>query len=316
MKILYLERNHGNSYSYYNEILASLPKQDAVENVFKYSDWHPQDPGSLDIREVIEKCPELPDAIIVGFGWTDCSESRPKPIVGVKESLIPTSIILNKEYSALDKKLSWIQDIDPVAAFTVHHDYKLYEKETGVPFYKIPFAVNETVFKNYGQNYSHDFGFSGVIRPEQANNWRSKILENSKEWKDIKFFFTEHRHDSLESYAKRINSTKIWLSTTGPANLVGTRYYEVMACNTTLLACNRLKKVYDGLFEEDKHCFMFDTIQELQDKIHYYINNDDERNAMISHAYNHVLENHTWNNRGEEMINILTKKMEEQNGKA
>ena len=61
---------------------------------------------------------------------------------------------------------------------------------------------------------------------------------------------------------------------------------------------------------------MFDTIQELEDKIHYYINNDEERNAMIERAYNHVLENHTWNNRGQEMIKVLTTKMEEPNGKA
>ena len=316
MKILYLERNHGNSYSYYNEILGSLQRHETVDGVIKFSDWHPQDPNPLDIRKVIDMCSEPPDAVIVGFGWTDCSEAHPKPLVGVQESGIPTSVILNKEYSALEKKLSWIREINPIAAFTVHHDYKLYEKNTGVPFYKIPFAVNESVFKNYGQNYSHDFGFSGVIRPEQANNWRSKILESSKQWEDIKFFFTEHRHDSLEAYAKRINSTKIWLSTTGPADLVGTRYYEVMACNTTILACNRFKNVYDQLFEEDKHCFMFDTIQELQDKIHYYINNDDERIAMIDRAYNHVIENHTWSNRGQEIIKILTTKMEESNGQA
>jgi|TARA_R110000824_G_scaffold11540_2_gene50355 spore maturation protein CgeB len=316
MKILYLERDHGNSYSYYNEILSSLASQEGVEGIIKYSDWYPQDEHPLDIRYVLDRCEEEPDVIVVGFGWTDCSNAHPKPLVGTKEASVPVSIILNKEYAALDKKLSWIRDVDPIAAFTVHHDYKLYEKQTSVPFYQIPFAVNEKVFKNYGQNYSHDFGFSGVIRPEQANNWRAKILENSKNWDDIKLFFSEHRHDSLESYARRINSTKIWLSTTGPADLVGTRYYEVMACNTTLLACNRAKKVYGGLFEEDKHCIMFDTLQELQDKIHYYINHEDERESMIQRAYDHVLQNHTWNNRGEEMINTLTKKLEKQNGKA
>ena len=274
MKILYLERDHGNSYSYYNEILSSLASQEGVEGIIKYSDWYPQDEHPLDIRYVLDRCEEEPDVIVVGFGWTDCSNAHPKPLVGTKEASVPVSIILNKEYAALDKKLSWIRDVDPIAAFTVHHDYKLYEKQTSVPFYQIPFAVNEKVFKNYGQNYSHDFGFSGVIRP------------------------------------------KIWLSTTGPADLVGTRYCEVMACNTTLLACNRAKKVYGGLFEEDKHCIMFDTLQELQDKIHYYINHEDERESMIQRAYDHVLQNHTWNNRGEEMINTLTKKLEKQNGKA
>ena len=31
-----------------------------------------------------------------------------------------------------------------------------------------------------------------------------------------------------------------WLSTTGPADLVGTRYFEVMSTGTTLCLCNRM----------------------------------------------------------------------------
>jgi hypothetical protein len=311
MKILYLERNHGDSYSYYNEILSALSGQDSVEHVIKFSNWSLRDSTPLYLRQVLDKCSELVDIVIVGFGWTDCGEREPKPIIGIEESAIPIAVILNKEYAVLDKKLDWIKNMNPIVAFCVHHDYQEYSKITGVPFYQMPFAVNETIFRNHGQAYSHDFGFSGVVRPEQSNNWRSRILEESQKWSDIQFYFTAHQHDSLTAYAQRINATKIWLSTTGPADLVGTRYYEVMACNTTLLACNRHEKVYAGLFEEDRHCVMFDTLQELQDKIHFYINNEAERRAMVQRAHEHVLKNHTWNKRGAEMVAVLTEKIGE-----
>ena len=219
------------------------------------------------------------------------------------------SIILNKEYAALDKKLQWIKDIRPVAAFTVHHDYEKYSQITQVPFYQVPFAVNENVFKKFeDEEYDCDFGFSGVVRPEQTNDWRAKIIEKSRDWNDINFSFSQHKHDTLESYARRLNRAKAWLSTTGPADLVGTRYYEVAALGTTLLVCNRFDKVYDGIFEEDKHCIMFDSLDELEQKIRHYTNNDKERMRIVDQAKHHVLSKHTWFHRAEKITRILQEK--------
>tara|TARA_R110001583_G_scaffold18383_37_gene73188 strand:- start:34 stop:969 length:936 start_codon:yes stop_codon:yes gene_type:complete len=311
MKVLYFERQHGNSFSYYNEMKSALSRNCTL---YQYSHWVPSGGPSVDIQEVLSRCPEKPDLICFGFGWTDCSENKPKHVSGLKECGIPVGIILNKEYAGLDKKLEWIKEINPIVAFTVHHDYKLYEEKTGVPFYQLPFAVNTDVFKDYNIEYTNDFGFSGVIRPEQTADWRTKIYEKSQQWHDIDFFFTPHRHDSLEDYAKRINATKIWLSTTGPADLVGTRYYEVMASKTTLLVCNRMDMVYDNLLEDGKHCVMFDSLEELEKKIRYYLNNDAARNEVIENAYNLVVEKHTWDHRGEFMISTLKNKLENKNG--
>jgi spore maturation protein CgeB len=307
MKILYFERQHGNSYSYYNEIKSSLGKDCTI---YQYPYWSPDGPDKVNIEEVLSRCPEKPDLICFGFGWTDCGENEPKKIEGLSDCDIPVSIILNKEYAALDKKLDWIVKTSPIAAFTVHHDYKLYEEKTGVPFYQIPFAVNPNIFKKYDEQYDCDFGFSGVIRPEQTNDWRAKIVEKSKDWSDINFSFSQHMHDSLESYARRLNRSKMWLSTTGPADLVGPRYYEIMALGTTLLVCNRLDKVYDGLFEEDKHCVMFDSIEELEEKIRYYLKNQTKRIKIVESAKECVLNNHTWDHRARRMISGITENLE------
>ena len=72
-----------------------------------------------------------------------------------------------------------------------------------------------------------------------------------------------------------------------------------MMTGTTLLVCNRFD--YLGLFEEDKHCIMFDSINELAEKVKYYSNpeNENERMRIVNNAKEHVLKNHTWVNRGE-----------------
>ena len=305
MKILYFERAHGNSYSYYNEIKNAIAKNSTV---FQFANWSPIGGPDVDINDVLSRCPEKPDVILFGFGWTDCSEEHPKVVKNLNSCGIPVAVILNKEYAALDKKLNWIKEMNPVVAFTVHHDYNNYSKITGVPFVQIPFAVNPDIFKKYdNQNYDCDFGFSGVIRPEQTDDWRAKIVEHSKNWDDINFSFSNHRHDSLEDYAKRLNRSRMWLSTTGPADLVGTRYYEVMALGTTLLVCNRFDKVYDDILVEDEHCIMFDTLEELENKIKYYLENEEERNTIIEKAKNLALQKHTWNHRAEKLITALEK---------
>ena len=292
MKILYFERSYGNSFSYYNEIKKALGKQNTL---YQFADWSPIGGPEVDINNVLKRCPEKPDVILFGFGWTDCSEESPNVVKNLDKCDIPVSVILNKEYSALQKKLDWVKNINPAVAFTVHHDYDYYSDVTNVPFYQVPFAVNEKVFKRFEkEQYDCDFGFSGVIRPEQTNDWRTKIVDRSKTWKDINFSFSQHRHDTLEAYARRLNRAKSWLSTTGPADL-----------GTTLLTCNRFDRVYDDLFEEDKHCIMFESLDELEEKLRYYLKNDDERMKIITDAKDHVLNNHTWMHRAEKITNTL-----------
>lgn len=303
MKILYFERQYGNSFSYYNEIKNALARQNTL---YQFSHWLPKGGPVIDIDEVLSRCPQRPDVIMFGFGWTDCSEEYPNKVRGLESCDIPVAVILNKEYAALDKKLDWIKNMKPVVGFCVHHDYEEYSKITGVPFYQIPFAVNPDVFKRYeGESYDCDFGFSGIIRPEQTNDWRAKIVEKSKSWDDINFSFTQHRHDTLESYARRLNRAKMWLSTTGPADLVGTRYYEVMALGTTLLVCNNFDRVYDGIIEEGEHCIMFDSVEDLEKKVRYYLNNPGEMNEIINRAKEHTLKNHTWAHRAEKITKVL-----------
>ena len=303
MKIIYIEMQRGDSYSYYNEIRKSLSKK---HELYVFSNWNTKDDREIKVTELISVCKSKPDLIFFGFGWTDCSENYPKIIKNIEKLDLPIAVFLNKEYAALEKKLDWIRNLNPIAVFSVHHDYREFEQKTGIPFYQIPFAVNSSIFKKYeNEVYDCDFGFSGIIRPEQTNNWRAKIVEKSKEWKDIDFSFSQHRHDSLEAYARRINRAKIWLSTTGPVDIVSPRYYEVMALGTTLLICNRLDRVYSNIINEDEHCVMFDSVDEMEKKVRYYLANPNEMNDIINKAKEHTLQNHTWDHRAEKITKIL-----------
>ena len=91
----------------------------------------------------------------------------------------------------------------------------------------------------------------------------------------------------------------MWISTPSPANLVGTRYYEIMAART-LLFCSR-DVAYTGLFEDGVHCVMFEPdLSDFDDKLFYYLGHEEERAAIIEEAHGHVLQNHTWDRRIEQ----------------
>ncbi len=309
--ILFLENSVGNSYGYYQEIIKGFSKSCEEINVLLFSGFSPESSEDItyDIQAVVDhvknKGIEI-DTVIFGFGWTNTGSHKPNSFK--LNEKIKKYVILNKEYTALDKKLEWIKQSGFLGAFTVHHDYKLYEKITNVPFFHLPFAANPELFKDYKKDFEFDFGFTGIIRPEQTENWRFKVhetLNNKDVWGNTKIYFSDHHHDSLQDYAKRICTSKIWFSTTGPADLVGTRYYEVMLTGTTLLACNRFD--YLGLFEEDKHCIMFDSVDELSKKVKYYSDpkNETKRLEIVNNAYDLAIKSHTWLNRGKKMSKII-----------
>ena len=344
MNILYIEPDFapGQSYAYYYNMANAIAKKTNMRIL----------PGrgyNISIDEIKNSFPEI-DLICFGYGWMNIWKNgvhyKETIIEGIEKTDIPIAVFLNKEYGgALASKLGWIKELKPDFAFTYHHDYELFGKLTGVPFHYVPFAADPDIFKDYGHvGEKYDIGFTGGLGHTHTNGWetnsefgklptipadgqgwshdlRRQVKEAHGSWDGINFYFSNHHHDDLTTYAKRLNSAKIWLSTTGPVDIVGTRYFEVMLSNTTLLACNRSDKmwcfdedcnrkdrnvdVYGELFERDKHYIDFSTPGELREKILYYRDNETARQEIVRNAHEHVKEFHTWDNRADKFLEII-----------
>ena len=343
MNILYIEPDYtGNlSYGYYANVLNAIGEKCTLKILSGRG-------YNISIDEIKKNIPDL-DLICFGYGWMNVWKNGvyyvESIIEGIVDTDIPKAVFLNKEYSgSLGSKLGWIKDINADVAFTYHHDHELFSKITGVPFHFLPFAADPTVFKDYDQLIRYDIGFTGGLGHIETNGWekecklgefapfkaegqgwshdtRRQVNDLHEEWGDIDFYFSNHQHDSVLDYAKRLNTAKMWLSTTGPVDIVGTRYYELMLTNTTLLVCNRSEKmwcfdencnredrevdVYEGLFEEDKHYIAFSSLGELKEKILFYRDNEEERMKIVNNAYEHALNNHTWAHRADKFIDVV-----------
>ena len=343
MKILYIEPDYtGNSsYGYYANILNAIGRKSDLK-ILKGRGY------KTSIDEIKQAIPDL-DLICFGYGWMNIWKNGvhyvETKIEGIEDTNIPKAVLLNKEYGgSLGSKLGWIKDINADVAFTYHHDHELFSKLTGVPFHFLPFAADSNIFQNHNQQVRYDIGFTGGLGHVETNGWekhckfgefapfktegqgwshdiRRQVNERHEEWDDIDFYFSNHHHDGVLGYAKRLNTAKMWLSTTGPVDIVGTRYYELMMTNTTLLVCNRSDEmwcfdedcnrkdrkvnVYEDLFEEDKHYIAFSSLGELREKILFYKDNDEERMKIVNNAYEYAVNNHTWDHRADKFIDVV-----------
>lgn len=254
------------------------------------------------------------DAIILGHAHTDVGDGKPHPLI--QDANIPLFPILNKEYSGLEGKLNWIKSMNPTAGLTVQHEIKKYTETTGIPFHRFMWSCDENLFKDYGDDYKYDLFFSGVTRPEQTENLRERILSDMSSLSkyNLSINIRSHRTNysgtifSPEDYAKRLASSKICFITTGPADLVGTRYFEVMAGNRSLILCNRMnKKVYEDMLIDGFNCVMFSSKEEFFEKAIYYLEHETERMKIANQAYNHFMNSQTWQHRAKQILNIINK---------
>lgn len=310
---------YGSAY-YQHQFTEALGR---AHRIFRYGKGLEGYDGGHDIEDVLKMCPFDPDVICFAAGWEvenpNVPEFDPHPAIRVSDVDIPTVMVLNKEYKKLDRKFEFIHDNAIRVVFTVHHDYRRWQEQTGVPFVQMPFAVDPALFDDYSERKRYAVGFSGSLH-EQWTDVRRRVKERlflrwpikAPRYWGIRVLWLEgsripgFRLPRGVSYARLINRSKIWLSTPSAIDLVGTRFYEVMAAKT-LLFCSR-SPAYGGLFEDKVHCVMFDPeLGDFDDTLFYYLNHDSEREAIVETAYQHVMRNHTWERRIEQFSNVVRK---------
>ena len=284
--------------------------------VFRYGRRLPHYDTDHSIDDVLKLCPFEPDVICFAAGWeVEIDESliqAPHSSLNVSNMDIPSVMVLNKEYSNLDTKLLFIQDNELDLVFTVHQDHHDWARQTGVEFAHFPFAVDEKMFRDYGEHKQYSLGFSGRLH-DRWTDIRAKIknqiflkwpIKRPKYWYNRVYWSEGTRFPGLrfprgEAYVRLINRSKMWLSTPSALEIVGTRFYEIMATRT-LLFCNR-SPAYQGLFEDDVHCVMFEPdLSDFDDRLFFYLEHDDVREEIVEAGYRHVLDNHTWDRRIEQ----------------
>lgn len=63
-------------------------------------------------------------------------------------------------------------------------------------------------------------------------------------------------------------------------------------------------------FEPGEHCVTFSKdLTDFDEKLEYYVSNDDERERIIENGYQHVMNNQTWKHRIDEFTRTVKQEL-------
>jgi spore maturation protein CgeB len=187
---------------------------------------------------------------------------------------------------------------------------------------EVYFPVDKMVINSAEiENLSCDVSFTGSSYGHKAEGaYRSDILSyltdfNLKIWGDddwpYRFKYLPQLKNSYrgtrlshEKLRKLYTLSKINLNLPAPQIVTSfqPRVFEIAAVKGFQIADNRplLKKIFS-----EEELITFDTIDELREKINYYLNHEKERKKIVEKLYKKVAENYTWKKWAEKIINTI-----------
>lgn len=325
MRVLWLEnRLDCRIWAYYCELRRAFR---AIHNVSDWASAH-KDQGAM------------PQLIVVGPRFTT-NLHMADTALGISRQRyahVPLVVLQNKMYSNplkgagnlentgnLDAKLQWTRAVGAAAAFTWLTRNEEFSQRSSVPHYRLPFAADAAMYGRFAGNFSGqawDVGFTGSLTKKYA--FRQTVLTTLRRMRGIRTYLKswskvstlqDDRWDRLNrlNYVRTLAATKIWVSTTGPDWIVGTRYFEVLMSGTTLLLCNRPPAnvtTYSGLFEDGVNVVMFDGMADLESKVRHYLRNESGRRRIVSAAHNLALSAHSWEHRAAFITEVAQRAVE------
>ena len=169
----------------------------------------------------------------------------------------------------------------------------------------IPEACNSRVHRGLDLERSYDTAFIGqqdVTNIKRKGQTRLDFLKHLES--NYKSFIGRGFYG--EEYAKWLNKAKLGFDRPITHD-IGTRLFEIAACGAVPLY-PRLDVPFgiEELMEENIHYVAYDdTVEDLAEKVKYYLEHDEERKQIALRAQKHVLASHTYCNRVEQILQIL-----------
>lgn len=299
MKILYIDRgsvtNSNYTYQYYGDFYRELQKKADVTLYQSYIE-------SVNLQNY--------DCVIFGLGFfAQTHKDAYTYFENIANANIPVVCMIHKLMTLVPEKLNFckINNIDLLLHphITYKDDAKSIDGET-IRFW---FGADPEIYYPRDIAKIYDIGFSGTAHggdkiPGPTNDLRNrvhgKLLKNN-----YSLFWNIENRIPVEEYATKMCSCKMWVSTTGPVLDVSPRYFEVML-SKTLLLCNNMPYEYEGVFKDGINCVTFaNDLRDLEEKVEYYLNNDEERKKIIDNAYDMAISNYTWSAITDNVLNKI-----------
>ncbi|WML39500.1 glycosyltransferase [Neobacillus sp. OS1-2] len=299
VRLLFITKNWMNGIERNTYYLTEALKKRMVVEV-----W--EEPG--DINDILATIHFKPDFILLN----DIRPTRCPEITGLKDCPIPFGIIMHDLHYQMEARKQFVEQNNVQYIFTHYRDAFL----SGYPEYKdrmiwLPHFVNIDVFKDYQLPKTLDFLMMGVVL-ESVYPLRDRILQQLRE--DPHFTYHPHPgylHESYDEnqflvgtrYAKEINQSKIFFTCDSIYHYPLMKYYEVLACNTLLLAPSSAE-LFDLGFVPGVHYIDINEENFIEKAFYYLQNYQTKGKAIAKNGYKMVRKKHS--------VTVRAKQLEKQ----
>lgn len=178
-----------------------------------------------------------------------------------------------------------------------------YLKEIGcfTPAYWFPFSVDTDIYRKLKFPKKYDVLTSATIRPDVYPN-RGKVNQLVKRM-GLKAVTGRVVH---QKYINTINQSKICIISTNCFNSPNMKFTEFTSCGSFVLSDKPADMAELG-FEDMKHMVIYKDINDLQDKIKYYLTHEKERELIAKQGMNFTRKHHNNTFRVEQMFQAINK---------
>lgn len=297
---MHADTANSRKYRYYENIYFELVKEHDVTLIR----------GVPNVKEFCLKNNYKPDLVLFGLGFFSAKYHG-----DVNNIDAPTACVIFKPQDFLKEKLKFclINKVDLI--LTPNHQYKRYSELTGIRAELIPYGFEPEFFYNRNLDKKYDIGFSGALHHNKhyppgafpVENIRGKIGDILAKRGDLSVFWSASdgkpaRIPSYDEYATTVGSSKIWIATQAPFGDITPRVLEIAASNT-MLFCQELHPHYSHIFEDGVNCVQFKSdLSDFEEKLNYYLENEDERKKIVKNGFDSVHENYTCSKMAKLMI--------------
>jgi len=169
--------------------------------------------------------------------------------------------------------------------------------------YLLPFCVDINKYKDLDLKKDIDvmavFTTHSVFHPN-----RTKIIQLVRKL-GIKTFIEKV---SQYEYIKAINRSKIFVNANSIWGSLTMKYSEVLACGTLFLTDKPRDFEREG-FIDGKHLVLYENMEDLEDKIKYYLDHDGEREQIAKQGMEFVRKNHSCAVRVKQFTEIVQREL-------
>ncbi|MFC5451036.1 glycosyltransferase [Paenibacillus aestuarii] len=265
-----------------------------------------------DVREIITRLDFSPDFIYIH----DLEQFLLKRgnITGLSEVKIPKGLLFNDLHRNGHILQEFVEQNHINLIFAHYRDaFSRFFPNYKDQFRWLPYAVNLSIFKNYHKRKTINYLLMGATNP-RFYPLRHKIYKCMKNKEGFIYHahpgyrdFSKKQEDKLfveNRYAKEINRAKIFFTDDLIYHYPVKKFFEVVACNTLLLASGSQELKDLGFVDGETYVEI--NQENFEKKAKYYLKHKEERKQIANNGYKMVRARHSIDRRSQEFVDMIT----------